>query len=88
MFQHKLSPIELEKAISAQNKDYPAGSIKTSVRGFSLKLAASLNTVEEFENIIIKKYNDGTIIKLKDVANIALVQKKQQRNKLKKMNLS
>lgn len=72
MFQHKLSPIELEKAISAQNKDYPAGSIKTSVRGFSLKLAASLNTVEEFENIIIKKYNDGTIIKLKDVANIAL----------------
>ncbi len=72
MFQHKLSPFELETVILAQNKDYPAGSIKTSVRGFFLKLAASLNTPEEFENIIVKKYPDGTIIKLKDVANVGL----------------
>lgn len=72
MFQHKLSPFELETAILAQNKDYPAGSIKTSVRGFSLKLAASLNTPEEFENIIVKKYPDGTITKLKDVASVGL----------------
>ena len=72
MFQHKLTPVELERSISVQNKDYPAGSIKTDVRGFSLKLAASLNTPEEFENIIVKKYPDDTVIKLKDVANVAL----------------
>lgn len=72
MFQHKLTPFELEAAIYSQNKDYPAGSIKTKVRGFSLKLAASLNTPEEFGNIIVKKYPDGTIIKLKDIADISL----------------
>ena len=72
MFQHKISPFELETAIRAQNKDYPAGSIKTNIRSFSLKLAATLNTTEEFGNIIVKKYPNGTIIKLKDVAMIGL----------------
>ena len=72
MFQHKISPFELEASIRAQNKDYPAGSIKTNVRGFSLKLAATLNTPEEFGNIIVKKYPNGTIIKLQDVATIGL----------------
>lgn len=72
MFQHKLSPLDLEIAIREQNKDYPAGSIKTDVRNFSLKLNATLNSPEEFENIIVKKYPDGTIIKLKDIANVRL----------------
>ncbi len=72
LFQHKLSPMDLEKAIREQNKEYPAGEIKTEVRNFSLKLNASLNSKHQFENIIVKKYPDGTIIKLKDVANVEL----------------
>lgn len=72
MFQHQLTPFDLEKSLRAQNKDYSAGSIKTETRSFSLKLAATLNTVEEFENVIVKKYPDGTIIKIKDVANVGL----------------
>ncbi len=72
MFQHKLSPLDLEKSIRQQNKDYPAGAIKTDVRNFSLKLNATLNSPKEFENIIVKRYPDGTIIKLKDIANIRL----------------
>ena len=72
LFQHKISPFEIEQAIRAQNKDYPAGTIKTDVRNFTLRLNASLNNVGEFENIILKKYPDGTIVKLSDVARIAL----------------
>jgi HAE1 family hydrophobic/amphiphilic exporter-1 len=72
MFQHKLTPVDLETAIREQNKDYPAGSIKTDVRSFSLKLAASLDTPEAFGEIIVKEYPNGTIIKLKDVAKVAL----------------
>lgn len=72
MFQHQLTPFDLEKSLRAQNKDYPAGAIKTETRGFSLKLAATLNTVEEFENVIVKKYPDGAIIKVKDIANVSL----------------
>ncbi len=72
MFQHKLSPLDLEIAIREQNKDYPAGSIKNDARNFSLKLNATLNSPQEFKNIIVKKYPDGTIIKLKDIANVSL----------------
>lgn len=72
IFQHHLTPFGLEKSLRVQNKDYLAGSIKTETRSFLLKLAATLNTVEEFENVIVKKYPDGTIIKIKDVANVGL----------------
>jgi HAE1 family hydrophobic/amphiphilic exporter-1 len=72
MFQHKLTPVELENGIREQNKDYPAGSIKTNVRSFSLKLAATLNTPEDFAKIIVKKYPNGSVIKLGDVANVTL----------------
>jgi HAE1 family hydrophobic/amphiphilic exporter-1 len=72
LVQHKITPFDIEQAIRAQNKDYPAGSIKTSVRNFRLSLNASLNSTQEFENIILKKYDDGTIIKLKDIATVML----------------
>jgi len=72
LFEHKISPFEIEQAITNQNKDYPAGTIKSEVRNFTLRLNASLNNPKEFENIILKRYEDGTIIKLGDVARIAL----------------
>ena len=72
LFAHKISPFEIEQAITNQNKDYPAGTIKSEVRNFTLRLNASLNNPKEFENIIVKKYEDGTIIKLGDIARIAL----------------
>ncbi|MGC0371698.1 MAG: hypothetical protein DGJ47_000397, partial [Rickettsiaceae bacterium] len=59
MFQHHLSPFELESAIRAQNEDYPAGLIKTNSRDFSLKLSGTLRTAEEFQNIIIKANNNS-----------------------------
>ena len=72
LFEHKISPFEIEQAIKNQNKDYPAGTIKSEVRNFTLRLNSSLNNPKEFENIILKKYADGTIIKLGEVAKISL----------------
>lgn len=72
LFQHRISPFDIEKAIKAQNQDYPAGTIKSDVRNFTLRLTASLNNSEEFKNIILKKYQDGTIVKLGDIAKISL----------------
>ncbi len=72
MLQHKVSPLEIEQAVRAQNKDYPAGFIKSKVRIFTLRLNSSLSSVQEFENIIIRKNPDGSLLKLSDVATVSL----------------
>lgn len=71
MQQYKVSPVEIEAAIRAQNQDYPAGTIKTAFRNFTLRLKGKLSTPEEFENIIISNI-DGNIVKLRDIADVAL----------------
>ena len=72
MLQYQISPVELESAIYVQNRDYPAGTIKATTQNFSVKLAGTTNKVEEFQNIIIKRNNDGSVLKLLEVANVTL----------------
>lgn len=71
LYQHKISLLEIESAIKEQNKDYPAGTIKTGINNFIVTLKGSLSTPEEFGNIILKAQNGG-IIKLRDVAKVSL----------------
>ena len=69
LFQNKLTPQEIGLAIKAQSQDYPAGNIKTESRDFIISLNGSLNTAEEYSNIIISS-KDGNILKLKDLATV------------------
>ncbi len=71
MYQYKISPLEIERSIQKQNKDYPAGNIKTEGREFNVRLSGSLSKVEDFENIIVK-INDQQILRLKDIAKVYL----------------
>lgn len=69
LYQHKIDPEEIKQAIQKQSKDYPSGTIKTSSRDFLVMLDGSLNSPEEFENVIIDPIR---FVKLKDVASVAL----------------
>ncbi|AFB20769.1 efflux RND transporter permease subunit [Rickettsia canadensis] len=71
LYQYKISLLEIESAIKEQNKDYPAGTIKTRSNNFIVTLQGSLSTPEEFGNIILKVQN-RSIIKLRDIAKISL----------------
>ncbi|AAU03645.1 efflux RND transporter permease subunit [Rickettsia typhi] len=71
LYQYKISLLDIETAIKEQNKDYPAGTIKTKSNNFIVTLIGSLSTPEEFGNIIIKEQN-GCIIKLQDITKISL----------------
>jgi len=71
LYQHKISLLEIEAAIREQNKDYPAGNIKTGINNFTVTLEGSLSTPEGFGNIILK-VQDNSILKLQDVAKIYL----------------
>ncbi len=71
LVQYNLSPAAIERAIKAQNTDYPLGSIETESKKLELKIPARLNTESDFRNVIVKN-KDGFLIKLEDIANISL----------------
>lgn len=69
---------EVIRAIREQNSQYPAGRLgerpqKTNAPYvYTIRPEGRLKTVSEFENIILRSSQDGSIIKLKDVANVEL----------------
>lgn len=71
LYQHNISPLEIEAAILAQNTSYPAGNIMTSSKNVSVTLDSSLSTPQEFQNIVLKSQSNS-VLKLGDVANVYL----------------
>jgi len=73
-----LSPNDIVSAIQSQNKQAAIGRIgspptfKNQQIEFVLTSEGRLTQVKEFENIIIKFKDDGTLVYLKDVASIEL----------------
>lgn len=75
MAQYELEPGDVETALSSQNIEASTGSIgedSKNVYQYTLKYRGRLETEQEFEEIIIKAYDDGRVLKLKDIATVEL----------------
>lgn len=84
MAQHGLVPSDISGLLAEQNLEAPTGSLgempmdETLAQGvntsyqYTLKYTGRLKTVEEFENIVVQAKPDGSILRLKDVADINL----------------
>lgn len=78
MAQLNVTPSEIAAVIRDQNRDFPAGRIgrEPTVSGTELTIPVitrgRMSEVHEFEEIIIRAFPDGSMLKLKDVANIEL----------------
>lgn len=70
LYSFKITPIEIESAIMSQNRDYPAGQVKTESHDFVLQLKSALSKEQEFAKIIVK--NNNNLIRLEDVAKVSL----------------
>ncbi|HEY4110628.1 efflux RND transporter permease subunit [Puia sp.] len=70
---YNLSPMEVTAAIKDQSLEAAPGRLGQSskeVFEYVLKYKGKLNKNEDYENIIIKANNDGSVIRLKDVARV------------------
>ena len=73
-----LTPLDVSNVIRSQNEQFAAGSIgrepiaTNPVYTYTVKAEGRLKTVGEFENIIIRANQDGSALKLKDVAKVEL----------------
>lgn len=75
MAQYKLVPSDVAAVLSEQNLEAPTGSLgENSGNAFQLKLRyrGRLKTVEEFGNVVVRANADGSVLRLKDVADVEL----------------
>lgn len=73
-----ISTSEVIAQINQQNKQYATGKIGEQPNTtdnpyvFSIRPEGRLKSVQEFENIIIRTSKEGTVLKLKDIAEVEL----------------
>ncbi len=73
-----LTSADVRAALQSQNRLVPAGQVggEPSPEGqaytFTVQLQGRLRSVEEFENLIIRRMGDGSLIRLKDVGRVSL----------------
>lgn len=75
MAQYELEPADVEAALSSQNIEASIGLIgedSKNVYQYTLKYRGRLEKEKEFENIVIKAFDDGRVVRLSDIAKVEL----------------
>lgn len=75
MAEYHLMPTDISGVLAEQNIEAAPGNIgerENQTFQYTLRYKGRLSQVPEFENIVIKANDDGTIIRLKDVARVEL----------------
>ncbi len=66
---YRLTVQDVEDALRKQNLEVPAGRIESQQREFSVTSRTDLNTVAQFNDIVLKNAG-GTLVRLRDVARV------------------
>ena len=73
-----LTPLEVKSAISDQNTQFPAGelgglpAVENQQLNATIIAQTRLTSVEEFENILVKVNQDGSQVRVRDIARVEL----------------
>ncbi len=78
MAQLDLTPTDIANVVREQNRDFPAGRVgrEPAPPGTELTIPiitqGRMSEVEDFENLIVRAYPDGSMVYLRDVARVEL----------------
>lgn len=78
LYSYNLTPLDVQQAVQIQNTDISAGQLggMPAIEGQQINATITaqsrLQTVEDFENIVLRVNTDGSRVRLKDVAEIEL----------------
>ncbi|MDT8998445.1 efflux RND transporter permease subunit [Paucibacter sp. APW11] len=67
---YRITVQDVEDALRRQNLEVPAGRIESQQREFNVTARTDLNTVAQFEQIVLRSVN-GYAVKLRDVARVS-----------------
>lgn len=75
MAQYGLVPSDVTAVLGEQNIEAPTGALGENsdhVFQYTMKYKGRLKSVEEFENMVIRSNQDGSVLRLKDIAEVEL----------------
>ena len=78
MAQLDLTPTEIAAVVREQNRDFPAGRIgrEPTSQGTELTIPVitrgRMSEVKEFEDMIVRAYPDGSMVRMRDIARVEL----------------
>lgn len=67
---YNLSVLQVIQAIQTSNLDFPAGKISNAYRQTLLRMSAKYTSVADIANLTVSRHNDGSLLKLKDIAEV------------------
>jgi multidrug efflux pump len=68
----ELTVSDVEDAIRRQNIELPAGTMKSLQRDFVIRVERAYTTVEDFQQLVLRRGADGYLVRLADVARVEL----------------
>lgn len=72
MVARGLTVTDVEDAVRRENIELPAGSLQSLERDFIIRVERAYQTVEDFQQLVIRRGNDGYLVRLADVARVEL----------------
>jgi len=78
LYSYSLTPVDVQSAVEVQNTDVSAGQLggMPSIEGqqinATIQAQSRLQTVEDFENIVLRVNTDGSQVRVRDVARVEL----------------
>ncbi len=75
MSKYSLMPSDISTVLAEQNLEAPTGTLGADSENtfrYTLKYRGRYDRVEDYENMVIRAEADGTVLRLKDVANVEL----------------
>jgi len=61
---------DVEAALRAENVELPAGSIESDTRQFTVRMARNYLTAEDFNQLVLRRGDDGYLVRMGDVARV------------------
>ncbi len=72
MVAKKVTLTDIENALKANNIELPGGRIESKKRELSVWIKRKYTTPEDFEKLVIRKAEDGHLIRLKEVSKVEI----------------
>jgi HAE1 family hydrophobic/amphiphilic exporter-1 len=76
---YKLSIVQVRQIITNANLDFPTGKVKTTDQQMLIRLAGKYKSVDQLRDLVLTTLDDGTQVRLQDVADVQDGQKDVER---------